>query len=102
KSPQKMIHSQTDKQRLGEQEKAKRKYTKRKGIIEDSYTSTTNNISREVEHKQQLKARPLLAEQIKMRRPIGTFLNSEIAKDDNAAICEAVPAAVCTLKNVET
>nr|CAD2124828.1 unnamed protein product [Meloidogyne enterolobii] len=100
KSPQKMIHSQTDKQRLGEQEKIKRKYTKRKGIIEDSYTS--NNISREVEHKQQPKARPLLAEQIKMRRPVGTFLNSEIAKDDNAAICEAVPAAVCTLKNVET
>nr|CAD2177090.1 unnamed protein product [Meloidogyne enterolobii] len=101
KSPQKMIHSQTDKQRLGEQEKAKRKYTKRKGIIEDTYT-TTNNVLREVEHKQQPKARPLLAEQIKMRRPIGTFLNSEIAKDDNAAICEAVPAAVCTLKNVET
>ncbi|KAL7070549.1 hypothetical protein ACQ4LE_010585 [Meloidogyne hapla] len=92
KSPQKILHSQTDK-RLNEhtQEKAKRKYTKRKGIIEEPFNS-----SKDVEHKP--KARPLLAEQIRMRRPIGTFLNAEIAKDDNAAICE-FPAAVCTLKS---
>ncbi|KAF7632099.1 DUF4211 domain-containing protein, partial [Meloidogyne graminicola] len=93
KSPQQNVQSH---QSVGEhtQEKVKRKYRKRKGILEE----TPTNLVKDLDHK--TKVRPLLAEQIRMRRPIGTFLNSEIARDDNAAICE-VPPAVCTLKNSE-